>query len=209
MTARRSAARRPSRGARSPFAPGRSRAGRIAATAARVAAVVVLLYVAGFAWFVIDRPGAAPLDRTTDAVVVLTGGPGRLARGAQVLAAGAAKRLFVSGVGEHVSRAALAASVAASPKLFAAETDLGYAAVDTRSNAIETAAWIARHGYKSLRLVTSSAHMRRACLELALHLSPAVRIVPDGVPDGAGPSGTAREFNKYLLRRAALAAGAA
>lgn len=192
----------------SAFAPARSPGARIAGGAARVAGFGLLLYFGGFVWFVATRPGPAPIGAATDAVVVLTGGPGRLARGADVLAAGAAKRMLVSGVGVGVSRAALAASVDAPPKRFANLVDLGYQAVDTRSNAVETTAWVGRHGYRSLRLVTASAHMRRARLELALNLPPTVRIVEDGVP-GGGPGGIAREFNKYLLRRAALALGAA
>jgi uncharacterized SAM-binding protein YcdF (DUF218 family) len=201
-------ARRRPQSRTSPFAPARTRGARIVGTVARIAAFVVLLYLAGLAWFVVSRPGPAPLTQATDAVVVLTGGPGRLARGAEVLAAGSAKRMLVSGVGKGVSRAALASSVAAPHRRFATLVDLGYDADDTRSNAVETSAWVARHGYRSIRLVTSSAHMRRARLELSQHLPPSVRIVEDGVP-GAGPGGVAREFNKYLLRRAALAAGAA
>ncbi|WP_226895956.1 YdcF family protein [Polymorphobacter sp. PAMC 29334] len=189
-------------------APVRSPARRIAGGVARVAGFGLLLYFGGFVWFVATRPGLAPIDEPTDAVVVLTGGPGRLARGAAVLAAGSAKRMLVSGVGEGVSRAALAASVDAPAKRFAGLVDLGYQAVDTRSNAVETTAWVGRHGFRSLRLVTSSAHMRRARLELALNLPSSVRIVEDGVAGGS-PVGIAREFNKYLLRRAALALGAA
>ncbi|MGI4878482.1 MAG: YdcF family protein, partial [Janthinobacterium lividum] len=156
-----------------------------------------------------SQPGAAPLALATDAVVVLTGGPGRLARGAEVLGSGHAQRMLVSGVGEHTSRAALATSVEASPKLFAAKVDLGYAAIDTRSNAVETTAWVSRHSYRSVRLVTSSSHMRRARLELAIQLPSNVRVVEDAVPAGAGADSLAREFTKYILRRAALAIGAA
>jgi uncharacterized SAM-binding protein YcdF (DUF218 family) len=201
-------ARRKPRPRASAFAPKKSRAASVAGGVARVAGFGLLLYFGGFLWFVATRPGPAPMSAATDAVVVLTGGPGRLARGADVLAAGAAKRMLVSGVGTGVSRAALAGSVGASPKRFAQLVDLGYQAIDTRSNAVETTAWVGRHGYRSLRLVTSSAHMRRARLELALNLPRSVRIVEDGVP-GGGLGGIAREFNKYLLRRAALAMGAA
>lgn len=175
----------------------------------RLGATGVLLWVGGFTWFVATRPGAAPLALTTDAVVVLTGGPGRLARGTEVLAGKAAKRMLVSGVAPHVGKAQLAAAAAASPRLFAQSVDLGFAAVDTRSNAIETTAWVARHGFRSLRLVTSTAHMRRAQLELGAQLPADIRVVPDAVPVEAGTDSLAKEFTKYALRRAALAAGAA
>jgi X-X-X-Leu-X-X-Gly heptad repeat protein len=175
----------------------------------RLGAVVVLLWLAGFAWFALTLPVAVPLAVTTDAVVVLTGGAGRLARGVAALAAGSAQRMFVSGVGEHIGKAALAGSVGAPLKLLNARADLGYAAVDTRSNAVETTAWTVRHGYKSLRLVTSAQHMKRARLELAAQMPPSVVIVEDAVPAEAGADSTAREYSKYLLRLAALSAGAA
>lgn len=187
----------------------RSPARRVIGVVARVGGVLVLLWVGGLAWFVATLPDAAPLSVTTDGVVVLTGGAGRLVRGVAVLDAGAARRMFVSGVGAHIGKGPLAGSIGAPPKLFAAKVDLGYAAVDTRSNAVETTAWVARHQYTSIRLVTSAAHMRRARLELAAHLPPPVTIVEDAVPVEVGADGLAREFTKYLLRRAALAAGAA
>ncbi len=212
-------ARRPARRAPSRPAPRRSppRAGRgsrplparVAAIAVRIAAVVVLAWLAGFAWFALTLPTAAPLAVTTDAVVVLTGGGGRLKRGIEALAAGSARRMFVSGVGAHIGKAALAASVGAPLKLLTTRADLGYAAVDTRSNAIETTAWTLRHGYGSLRLVTSAAHMRRARLELAAQMPRKVRIVEDAVPGEPGADSIAREYSKYLLRMAALGAGAA
>ena len=72
----------------------------------------------------------------------------------------------------------------------------------------EPTAWIARHRYRSLRLVTSPAHMRRARLELEAQLPATVAIVADAVPVEAGTDSLAREFNKFVLRQGALALGA-
>ena len=206
---RRDSASRRGSGSRGTTAARCSPLGFAAAVVARVAAVLLLLWLGGFAWFVATLPDAAPLSVATDGVVVLTGGAGRLARGVAVLDANAARRMLVSGVGAGIGKSTLAGSVGAKPKLFAARADLGYAAVDTRSNAVETTAWVARHQYASIRLVTSAAHMRRARLELTAQLPPRVAIVEDAVPVEAGADGIAREFTKYLLRKAALAAGAA
>ena len=194
---------------RSPRRAPRSPLRRVFGVALRLGAVIVLAWLAGFAWFALTLPTAVPLAVTTDAVVVLTGGAGRLARGIATLDAGSAKRMFVSGVGAHIGKAALAASIGAPLKRFTGAVDLGYAAVDTRSNAVETTAWTQRHGYRSLRLVTSAAHMRRARLELAAHMPASVTIVEDAVPTEPGADSIAREYSKYLLRVAALAAGAA
>lgn len=200
---------RPNRPGRPNLAASRRPRPNAAGAVARVAAVGVLAWLGGLAWFALTLPTAVPLTVTTDAVVVLTGGAGRLARGVAVLRGHAAQRLLVSGVGAHIGKAPLAASVGAPLALFAAHVDLGHAAVDTRSNAIETTAWATRHAYRSLRLVTSAAHMRRARLELAAQLPVAVTIVEDAVPADVGADSIAREYSKFLLRYAALTAGAA
>jgi uncharacterized SAM-binding protein YcdF (DUF218 family) len=173
----------------------------------RLASLLALLWGAGFLWFSLSLPDPAPLSEKTDAVVVLTGGQGRLKRGLAVLEAGAARRMLVSGVGRGTTRRDLAAAADLSLKSLST-TDLGYGAVDTRSNAEETARWIKDHGFASLRLVTSAGHMRRARLELTRVLPATVLVVEDAVPvEPAAPS-IAFEYSKYLLRRSALALGA-
>jgi uncharacterized SAM-binding protein YcdF (DUF218 family) len=179
----------------------------LAGIAGRVLALVALAWAGGFLWFSLTLPDPAPLAVKTDAVVVLTGGAGRLARGLAVLEAGSAERMLVSGVDRHTTRKQLAAA-ANSPKARFATTDLGYEAIDTRSNAEETARWVAKHRFSTLRLVTSAGHMRRARLELSRVLPPPVLVVPDAVPVEPKAPSIAAEYSKYLLRRAALLLGA-
>ena len=88
--------------------------------------------------------------------------------------------------------------------LFACCVDLGHEAVDTRSNAKETADWVKAHGYKSVRLVTSDWHLRRAQMELAAELGPQVVLLGDGVKGDPGAPLLFEEYNKLLVRRAAL-----
>lgn len=173
----------------------------------RLAALVLLAWMWGFVWFALTIAPPAPLTIRTDAVVVLTGGPGRLQRGVDVLRAGSAKRMLVSGVGRRVTDAALAREVKTPPGLFGRSVDLGFEAVDTRSNAEETSAWMRRNKYRSLRLVTAGAHMRRAQMELDGRLPAGVVIVPDGVRGGDSAAGLAREFTKLTLRRGARLLG--
>ncbi len=173
----------------------------------RIAAALLLLWCAGFLWFSLTLPEPAPLAHKTDAVVVLTGGAGRLKRGLAVLDAGAAQRMLVSGVGRQTTRRELAAAAGLAVRRLD-RADLGYAAVDTRSNAEETAAWVRRHGFGSLRLVTSAGHMRRARLELSRVLPAGIEVVPDAVPVEPQAPSIAAEYSKYLLRAAALATGA-
>jgi uncharacterized SAM-binding protein YcdF (DUF218 family) len=173
----------------------------------RLLAALGLAWAAGLLWFSLTLPDPAPIAARTDAVVVLTGGKGRLARGLDVLEAGSAPRMLISGVAQTTTRAQLA-EAAQVPLRRLATTDLGYGAVDTRSNAEETMRWVQRRKVSSLRLVTSAGHMRRARLELDRVLPPGITVLPDAVPHDPGAPGIPWEYSKYLLRRAALGLGA-
>jgi uncharacterized SAM-binding protein YcdF (DUF218 family) len=179
----------------------------VAGIVGRLVALLGLGWAGGFLWFSLTLPDPAPITVSTDAVVVLTGGTGRLARGLAVLEAGSAKRMLVSGVDRHTTRKQLAAA-ANIPKARFDTTDLGYEAIDTRSNAEETARWVALHDFSTIRLVTSAGHMRRARLELSRVLPHSVLVVSDAVPVEPKAPSIAAEYSKYLLRRAALALGA-
>jgi uncharacterized SAM-binding protein YcdF (DUF218 family) len=96
-------------------------------------------------------------------------------------------------------------------KLMACCIDLGWQAVDTRSNADETAQWVQRHGFKSVRLVTTDWHMPRARMELASAIGGDVEVIGDGVRSGPNSPGwriLLREYHKFLVRRIALWTGA-
>ncbi len=152
--------------------------------AVRALALAALLWVAGFALFVLRLPAPAGPDLETDGVAVLTGGPGRVARGVAVLEAGAARRLLVSGVDPAVRPPEFQAAAGVAPALMACCVDLGYAAHSTATNAIEVADWAVRHQLASIRLVTASYHMPRARLELEAQLPAGIVILPDGVRAG-------------------------
>ena len=168
-----------------------------------ILALGALAWGAGFAWFTGVRPGATPATERTDAIVVLTGDEGRVARGVRLLRAGAAPRLLISGVPADVRPSQIARSVDAPVRLFRCCVDLGHTAIDTRSNAEETAGWVSNNGARSIRLVTSDYHMRRAALELGAELAPDVVIVRDAVPSHAGRKVWAREYSKWLVRTVA------
>lgn len=172
----------------------------------RLFAVTLLAWMLGFAWFAIFLP--QPLDgRKTDAIVVLTGGAGRIDRGLALLEAGASGRMLISGVDRSVRPVELAAQYHARESLFACCITLGREAIDTRSNAIETARWLERRDYKTVRLITTDWHMRRSALELRQALPGRVTIVYDAVPSRPSLTMLAREYNKYLLRRVAALIG--
>lgn len=173
-----------------------------------------LLLGAGFVWYLAELPrNAADPERTTDAIVVLTGGSGRVAQGLELLAAGKARKLFISGVYYAVDVNELLRVAERAPEDLMCCISLGYEAGDTRGNAAETAAWIRKQDYRSLRLVTSAYHMPRSLLQFR-RLMPEVEILPHPVfPEGYDPAARWRlpgslsvllqEYGKYLLTLAA------
>jgi uncharacterized SAM-binding protein YcdF (DUF218 family) len=176
----------------------------------RVCLLLLLAWALGFALFLFSL--GKPLDgRKTDAIVVLTGGGGRIDRGLAVLRAGDAKRMLVSGVDPDVRPVELAVQFKIERALMACCIDLGWQAVDTRSNADETAKWVQRHGFKSVRLVTTDWHMPRARMELRSMLGGDVVVIGDAVRSGPNSPGWRvlfREYHKFLVRRIALWVGA-
>ncbi len=173
----------------------------------RVLCFFILFWMIGFAWFAIDLPRAAGDDVKTDSVVVLTGGAKRIDRGLEILESGKAKKLLVSGVDRNVRPAELAAEYDRNDDMFDCCIDLGFQAVDTRSNALETARWVARREDKSMRLVTSDWHMRRARLELELAIPADINIISDAVQTEPSLGTLFKEYNKFLTRRLAALAG--
>lgn len=173
----------------------------------RVVGLIAILWTLGFAAFMLLI--AKPLDEgvRTDAIVVPTGGAGRIDRGLKLLKDGHARRMLVTGVGAGVRPVDLARHYRMSTAAFAKSIDLGTDAVDTRSNAEETARWVRERGYRSVRLVTSDWHMARAKMELSAALGPDVALVGDGVPTEQRLGQLINEYNKLLLRRVALWAG--
>lgn len=165
----------------------------------RSLAFILLAWLLGFVWFALFLPQPAKLEKT-DVVVVLTGGAQRIDRALTVLESGNAKRMLISGVDRDVKRDELAAQYQDSASYFKCCIDLGFKAIDTRSNGLETARWAARNKVKSLRLVTHDWHMRRARLELDKTLPDGILVVNDAVPTQPSFAQLFKEYNKYWLR---------
>lgn len=185
---------------------------------ARIIAILALLialaWLIGLFMFVERIPRAPENANVTDAVVVLTGGPGRIDRGVALLAEAKADEMLISGVGPDVRRTDLISDSDLSDGILTCCVTLGRAARDTRENAIEAAGWAASRGISSIRLVTSDFHMPRSLLEFE-HRLPDTQILPEPVSthniqlDGWwSRPGTALllagEYTKYLAIRLKL-----
>ncbi|QDH32923.1 YdcF family protein [Porphyrobacter sp. YT40] len=169
----------------------------------RVLSVIFLAWAIGFLWFATLLPQPAEEGVRTDAVIVPTGGAGRIPRGLEVLDEGLSRKMLVSGVDREVRPQEFAAQFGVSPQRMSCCVTLGFAAVDTRSNAAETAKWVAQNEVRSLRLVTTDWHMRRAAGELARTLPDHVTVVRDAVPSKPDVGTLFLEYHKLLASRAA------
>jgi len=147
-------------------------------------------------------------ESRTQAIVVLTGGSGRLDAGLDLLTRDPDSQLFVSGVYKGNEVRHLLKLSNQRPLALSSRIGIGNA-VDTRENAAETAVWIGSRDVQSLRLVTAAYHMPRSLLEFR-HKIPNVQIIAHPVfPEHVKQDqwwfypGTAAlvigEYNKFLL----------
>ena len=171
---------------------------------------LLLTWTGGLIWFVDGLPREVEDSYTkTDGIVVLTGGSDRLVAGLDLLAAGMAKNLFVSGVGRETNRDELLRLSKRALELYECCVEIGKEALDTSGNALESMRWAQEQGHGSLRVVTASYHMPRSLIELG-NAMPEVDLIANPVfPERVKLDrwwtwpGTMRlvaaEFNKYLV----------
>lgn len=143
----------------------------------------------GFLWFLGQLPATTPILSApeADAIVVLTGGRGRLSHGLKLLDIGKGKQLFISGVHPDSTKDEIFhsedASLDTTYQRLKDHIIMGRQARDTIGNAYETAEWIRGQSYRSLLLVTNHYHMPRSLLELE-HTLPDILITPAPVFSG-------------------------
>ncbi|MDA5192603.1 YdcF family protein [Govanella unica] len=181
--------------------------------------VAVLLWLGGFVWFVggLQTTPEAP-QAQTDGIVVLTGGPYRINLAVSLLSEGLGERLLITGIYGELDDETLRRANAIPKDIFDCCIDLGRGAANTKGNADEAAIWVAAHGYRSLRIVTTFDHMPRSLAEFHRAM-PGIQLIAHPVsPDTVGPEvrwpsagRLALEYTKYwaaLLRsRAGTGAG--
>jgi uncharacterized SAM-binding protein YcdF (DUF218 family) len=137
-----------------------------------------LAFALGFLWFAAVVMSYGPnAPAAGDAVVVLTGGELRVREGLRLFAAGAGRRILISGVHRSTSKDDLRRQAGVTPILFDCCVDVGHVALDTVGNAAETRAWLQTWGFRRLVVVTSNYHMPRSLMELGRAL-PGIELVP-------------------------------
>ena len=162
----------------------------------------------------------APASPKADAIVVLTGGENRLKVAVALLQEQKGRRLLITGVYPDTGRISLVRLLGTdADPLFDCCIDLDHRAVDTETNALETAEWVKTNGFSSIIVVTASYHMPRTLVELSrrlpkTHLLP-FPVMPEAMEEDqwwhkADLTGLVLgEYNKYLvsLLRAQLSSG--
>jgi uncharacterized SAM-binding protein YcdF (DUF218 family) len=139
--------------------------------ALRMSAYILLLLAGltagGFLRFADTVAGLeTPKSPEADAIVVLTGGSQRIEQAVSLLESGTGQRLLISGAHPGTSASRIREMTRAPEGLFDCCVDIGYDAIDTVGNALETARWAKNHGFKSILVVTNNYHMPRSLFEL-------------------------------------------
>jgi len=164
----------------------------------RLLSAAMIVWVFGFLWFAVTLPQPAG-PQVTDAIVVPTGSGGRIQRGIALLREGEARQLLVTGVHANVRPGEFAAEYNVPPDLMECCLHLGFAALDTRGNARETAAWVEANDVRSIRLVTTDWHVRRTALELEGELPPGISLLEDAVRSEPSLWTLFLEYHKLLF----------
>lgn len=180
-------------------------------------AILLLLFFGGFVLFLSqmeDNRAAAQAHeeewiRQASAVIVLTGGRGRIAEAWRLAQQRGDLPLFISGVHGATDLAQMTA-LEGEPEELESRITLGHYARNTAENATESRDWLRQQVLPPpFILVTSSYHMPRAVLEfkMALPAQTSFFIYPvytQGQPDIRGHGWSQRrlflrEYCKYLL----------
>lgn len=174
------------------------------------AILIMMCWLAGFGAFTVHISSLtrAPDNERADAIVVLTGGAGRIRRGLELMTNGLGRQLFITGVNEQVDMGTILTMWPdENTDLITCCISLGHEAHNTRQNALEARKWITGvQNIKTVRLVTSSYHMPRALLEFRRAI-PDITLIPEPIAYGSAPDHdrgnfwllSFAEYNKTLL----------
>jgi uncharacterized SAM-binding protein YcdF (DUF218 family) len=150
--------------------------------------VLSFLWACGFTYFISSVPTIS--EGKVDAIVVLTGGEGRIDEGIKLLKSGNAPVLFISGVGEGVTLSDIAPTLA---QKWQDKIELGHKARDTEGNALEVREWALENQVTRLRIVTASYHMPRSLI-LLQNAMPSIILKPH-------PVFTARRYEERSVKQ--------
>lgn len=141
--------------------------------------IVLLVVTALFVDFTYKTFSAKPRSVEVDAIVVLAGGKGRVEEGVRLFREGRAHWLFLVGVDPSVRKSDLYLQRAGDPA--PERVVLEKASRNTLENALYGRDLLQAHGVRTVLLITSRYHLKRATLLLRNALPPQVAIYPHPV----------------------------
>lgn len=168
-------------------------------------------WVLGWLWFATAIAIAEPASTKTktDAIIVVTGGNGRINAGLDLLDDKNAPILFISGVNKATQKSDIYKSWNRPQSQRNSNEPcclyLGYEALDTNQNAIEVSEWVKKNEIKTICLVTSTYHMPRTLLLMRHNLpNTIIKSFPVFTDDfepwkGRFWSLSFSEYNKFLF----------
>lgn len=178
--------------------------------------IIISSWFAGLVYFVGTMPApqeTTQLESDIDAIVVLTGGGKRIEKATTLLKDNPKMNLLISGVGKKTDWDTLDKEHNLSSVSYDAEDRvyLGNWATNTKSNAVETHAWMIINEHQKVALVTANYHLPRAIYELN-SVNPkaefvAYTVIPDEIKmeswlfDGTTIRLFVSEYHKYLVSR--------
>lgn len=156
-----------------------------------------IFWLLGFSYFAFTVITYQNEVEKVDAIIVLTGGPGRIPLGHYLLKEGYGSELFISGAGSPTAEEFFANDFFDNDLIV--KINWGYEARTTKENSQEIAAWANRRKYNSFILVTSSYHLPRSLLELQ-HTLPDATFIPYVVkPKFLKPSQWFKKFKAWHI----------
>ncbi|MGH1397885.1 MAG: YdcF family protein [Alphaproteobacteria bacterium] len=167
-----------------------------------------LLWLIGFAAFASYALNIQPdkTIKTSDAIIVLTGGTDRVDTGLTLFASGKAANLFISGVHKDTPKKDIIALWKGQTALPPCCFDIGQTATTTLENAAEITAWTTDKKIFDALLVTSNYHMPRAMMEMRAAM-PTIHFTPHAITQTDLPTHEKRiwellfsEYHKFLIR---------
>ena len=174
------------------------------------ATTLLVIWAIGWLWFASSiylTPTETIPNEKTDAIIVLTGGAGRINHALDLLEAKIAPKLFISGVNKDVTNKNILSHWKKPQSAEPCCITLGYKSTDTISNANEIKEWVKKNNIERFNLVTSAYHMPRAKLEVR-HALPNTAITPLPVVSKTLKNNhwhfirvAFKEYNKFLIRK--------
>jgi uncharacterized SAM-binding protein YcdF (DUF218 family) len=170
--------------------------------------VAVVLWVGGLAVFLAYALSyKTDSDHKADAIVVLTGGQGRIETGLELWQTKAAKHLLITGIYPTLTQADILKRKNSKLALPKCCITYDYNASNTVENAIETQKWTQGTKPQSILLVTSQYHMSRSLQEMHYHI-PSIEFIPVAIHENEftfkAISFLIGEYHKTLYRFVAI-----